>query len=114
MVEKKIEIGDIPKEARDDIEKLEDEHDLYANEKDLKEVIKEERAKITNLKSTAVNLGKSVTGVSSVFRLVSYGVLFLSFLYLNNNELLNIGAYLIGLAIVPLGVLLSVFASPAK
>ncbi len=114
MVEKKIEIGDIPKEDRDDIEILEDKHDLYNKERDLKEVIKEERAKITSFKSTAVNLGKSITGASSIFRLLSYGVLFLSFLYLNNNGFLNIGAYLIGLAVVPIGVLLSIFASQAK
>jgi len=114
MVEKKIEIGDIPKEDRDDIEILEDKHDLYNKDRDLKEVIKEERAKITNLKSTAVNLGKSITGATSIFRILSYGVLFLSFLYLNNNNLLNIGAYLIGLAVVPIGVLLSIFLSLAK
>ena len=109
MVEKKIEAGDIPKEDRDDIEILEDAHDLYGDEKDLKEVIKEERAKITNLKTATINLGKSATATLSVFRIIAYGVLFLSFLYLNRQGLLDVGAYLIGLGVVPLAVFISIF-----
>jgi len=108
MVEKKIASGDIPKEDRDDFEIINDKHDLYANE-DLKEVIKEERAKIANFKTTALNLGKSVGGALSIFRVLAYGVLFLSFLYLNQQELLNITAYLVGLAIVPFTALASMF-----
>ncbi len=109
MIEKKIAVGDIPKEDRDDIEILEDRHDLYADEVDFKEVIKEERAKITDFKTTALNLGKSAGGAFSVFRLLAYLVLFLSFLYLNRHDMLNIAAYLVGLAIVPLVALILLF-----
>ncbi len=113
MVEKKIASGDIPKEDRDDLEIIDDKHDLYGKE-DLNEVIKEERAKITNFKTTALNLGKTATGALSVFRLLSYGALFLSCLYLNRQERLNIPAYLIGLAIVPLTAILSIFFKKIK
>jgi hypothetical protein len=109
MIRKKIESGDIPKEDRDDFETLDDPHDLYSEdeEKDFKEVIKEERAKLTNFKTTAINLGKSAGGAASLYRLVAYGFLFLSFLYLNRHDILNIGAYLTGLAVVPISVTLS-------
>jgi len=109
MIDKRIANGDIPKEDRDELDIIEDVHDLYGEEKDLKEVIKEERAKIGGFKNTAVNLGKSASGAVSIFRLLSYGVLFLSFLYLNRHGLLNIMAYLSGLAVVPLVAFLSIF-----
>jgi hypothetical protein len=109
MIEKKLEIGDIPKEDRDELDIIEDTHDLYAEEADLQEVIKEERAKIGGFKNTAVNLGKSASGAVSIFRLLSYAVLFLSFLYLNRHGLLNIMGYLTGLAVVPLVAFLSIF-----
>jgi hypothetical protein len=108
MVDKRVENGDIPKEDRDELDIIEDTHDLYSAE-DLKELIKEERARIGGLKNTAVNLGKSAGGALSVFRLVSYAVLFLSFLYLNRHGLLNIMGYLSGLAIVPLTATVAVF-----
>lgn len=109
MVEKKIELGEIPKEDRDELDIIEDVHDLYEEELDLQEVIKEERAKIGGFKNTAENLGKSVSGAVSIFRLVAYGVLFLSFLYLNRHGMLNIMGYLTGLAVVPLVAITSVF-----
>lgn len=108
MIEKKIEIGDIPKEDRDELDIIEDVHDLYAEEVDIREVIKEERANIGGFKNTAINLGKSATGALSMFRLVAYLVLFMSFLYLNRHGMLNIMGYLTGLAIVPIVALFSV------
>ncbi|MCH9814394.1 MAG: hypothetical protein K0U47_10700 [Epsilonproteobacteria bacterium] len=102
MVTKKLEAGDIPKEDREFIDEIEDKHDLYGEEKDLKEVIKEERAKIVGVKKSTHNLVKSASGALSLFRLAAYGVLFLSFLYLNRHGMLNVTAYLVGLAIVPL------------
>ncbi len=111
MVEKRLEIGDIPKEDRDELDTIEDIHDLYGEDKDLKEVIKEERAHIGGLKNTATNLGKSASGAVSLFRLLAYGVLFLSFLYLNRHGLLNIMGYLTGLAVVPIVAFLSIFFS---
>ncbi len=114
MIEKKIALGDIPKEDRDDIEIIEDRHDLYTKEEDFKTIIKEERAKITNIKTTAQNLGKSLGGAMSIFRLLAYGVLFLSFLYLNRHGMLNIAAYLVGLAVVPLVALGSMLFKEVK
>ncbi len=109
MVEKKIELGEIPKEDRDELDIIEDVHDLYGEDADLQEVIKEERAKIGGLKNSAVNLGKSVSGALSMFRLVAYLVLFLSFLYLNRHGMLNIMGFLTGLAVVPLVATVSIF-----
>ncbi len=109
MVEKRIESGDIPKEDREELDIIEDVHDLYGQERDLKEVIIEERAKIGGFKTAAENLGRSASGAVSLFRLVAYGALFLSFLYLNKNGMLNIMGYLTGLAIVPLVATVSIF-----
>lgn len=109
MVEKKIAIGDIPKEERDELDIIEDRHDLYGEEKDLKEVIKEERAKIGGFKNSALSLGKSASGAVSIFRLIAYLVLFLSFLYLNRHGMLNVMGYLSGLALVPLTASLAIF-----
>ena len=109
MVEKRLEVGDIPKEDRDELDILDDEHDLYSDVKDLKTVIEEERAKIGGLKNTATTLGKSVSGAVSLFRLGGYAVLFLSFLYLNRHGILNIAGFLTGLAVVPLVAFLSIF-----
>jgi hypothetical protein len=109
MVRKRLEIGDIPKEMRDELDIIEDSHDLYSEDLDLKEVIKQEREKIGGVKNSMLNLGKSATGALSIFRLLAYGVLFLSFLYLNRHGLLNIMGYLSGLAIVPLTATVAVF-----
>jgi len=108
MVQKKIEIGDIPKEDRDELDIIEDAHDLYGEDRDLREVIKEERAKIAGFKNSALNLGKSASGALSAFRLFAYAVLTLSFLYLNRHGMLNIAGFLTGLAIVPIVATFSV------
>lgn len=108
MIKKRIDAGDIPEEERELLETIEDPHDLYGEEKDFKEVIKEERAKIGGFKTSAQNLAKSASGALSIFRLVAYGVLFLSFLYLNRHGLLNVTAYLVGLAIVPLTAMIAI------
>ncbi len=108
MVEKKIASGDIPKEERDELEIIDDKYNLYEKES-LKEVIKEERAKIVSFKQSILNLGKTSSGALSIFRLLAYGTLVLSFLYLNRQELLNIGGYLVGLAVVPFVAIISIF-----
>lgn len=108
MVSQKIANGEYTLDEDDMLEKLEDPHGLYEKEEDitsetLKEVIKEERAKIKGIKNSAVVVGKSAKGAFSVFRIVSYIVLILSFLYLNQHEMLDIWGYLTGLMIVPVG-----------
>ena len=111
VIEKRLALESESYDDRDAVEKLEDPFDLYSQEpvdtqKDLVEVIKEERAKVTSLKQTASNLSKTVGGAFSPFRLGSYLFLFLAFLYLVNNGLFYIWAYVSGLFVVPLSVLL--------
>jgi len=110
VIEKRIALDIEKYDARDDYDKIDDPFDLYSPEvvdedKDLKEVIKEERAKVTSLKATATNLSKTIGGAFSPFRLGSYLFLFLAFLYLVNNQLFYIWAYVSGLFVVPLSAL---------
>ena len=112
VIEKRVALEAESFDDRDAIDKLDDPYDLYGEEigadesKDFKEVIKEERAKVTSIKQTGVNLAKTAAGVFSPFRLGSYLFLFIAFLYLVNNHLFSIWAYVSGLFVVPFGVLL--------
>ena len=111
VIEKRVAIDIENYDDRDELDKLDDVHDLYSDEvvdeeRDLKEVIKEERAKVTSLKATASNLAKTAAGAFSPFRLGSYLFLFLAFLYLVNNQLFTIWAYVSGLFVVPLSALI--------
>ena len=114
MIQKRLEVGDV--DSRDLIDKMDDRFDLYdekegIEDKDLKAIIKEERAKFTPKKSVE-NLYKSMGGLLNPLRVLSYLTLILSFLYLVNSHNFDLGAYLIGLAVVPLGTLLgSIYSS---
>ncbi len=110
VIEKRVAQESESYDDRDEVDKLEDPFDLYSEEvvdkeKDLVEVVKEERAKVTSLKQTATNLSKTIGGAFSPFRLGSYLFLFLAFLYLVNNQLFTIWAYVSGLFVVPISVL---------
>lgn len=110
VIEKRVALDIESYDDRDEVDKLDDPFDLYSeeivdSEKDLVEVVKEERAKVTSLKQTATNLSKTVGGAFSPFRLGSYLFLFLAFLYLVNNQLFYVWAYVSGLFVVPLSVL---------
>ncbi len=111
VIEKRVALDSESYDDRDEVDKVDDPFDLYSeevvdSEKDLVEVVKEERAKVTSLKATATNLSKTVGGAFSPFRLGSYLFLFLAFLYLVNNQLFYIWAYVSGLFVVPLSVLI--------
>ncbi len=111
VIEKRLALQSESYDDRDEVDKLDDPFDLYGEEsidkeKDLVEVVKEERAKVTSLKTTAANLSKTIGGAFSPFRLGSYLFLFLAFLYLVNNHLFYIWAYVSGLFVVPLSVLI--------
>ncbi len=112
LIEKRIALEAESYDDRDEMDKIDDPYDLYSEEivedesKDFKEVIKEERAKVTSIKQTGVNLAKTAAGAFSPFRLGSYLFLFMAFLYLVNNHLFSIWAYVSGLFVVPFGVLL--------
>jgi hypothetical protein len=111
VVEKRIALEAESFDDRDAMDKIDDPYDLYSEDidedesKDLKEVIKEERAKVTSIKQTGVNLAKTAAGAFSPFRLGSYLFLFMAFLYLVNNHLFMIWAYVSGLFVVPLSAL---------
>lgn len=87
-------------EKRDFLDDIEDPHELYdeaineapVEELDLKEIVKEEKAKIKTLSVKSMKHGAK--GSLSVFRLVPYLFLVLGFIALKNNELLNIAVYL--------------------
>jgi hypothetical protein len=112
VIEKRLALEAESFDDRDAMEKIDDPYDLYGEDstedidRDFKEVIKEERAKVTSIKQTGVNLAKTAAGAFSPFRLGSYLFLFMAFLYLVNNQLFTIWAYVSGLFVVPLGVLL--------
>jgi len=110
MVEQKIAIGDIPKEERDELDKIDDRFELYDDseeeQKDFKEVIKEEKKKLKGFKSSALNLKKSFFAVISPYRLFSYLFLILSFLYLNKHHMLDIFGFVLGISVVSFVALL--------
>jgi hypothetical protein len=111
VVEKRLKLEAESYDDRSELDKIEDPYDLYGEDEvdedlDLKEVIKQERAKVVSLKATANNLAKSIGGALSIFRLLSYLFLFVSFLYLVNNQKFYVLAYLVGLFVVPLSAMI--------
>lgn len=88
-------------DKRDILDEIEDPHGLYDNEPindasvdelDLKEIVKEERAKIKTFSVASMKHG--VRGASSLLRLIPYLFLVLGFIALKNNEVLDITVYL--------------------
>nr|WP_275847433.1 hypothetical protein [Sulfurimonas sp. SAG-AH-194-I05] len=86
---------------RDLLDAIEDPHELYddtqinnapAEELDLKEIVKEEKAKIKTLSMSSVKYG--AVGSASFVRLVAYLFLVMGFIALKNNNVLEIAIYL--------------------
>lgn len=107
MVDARVEHNIITiDDSKDVIDKLEDPYDLYSEEvveeveeKDLKEVVKEERQK---LKASSRSLGqtlKDTKAALSIYRLSAYIILILGFLYLNRQGLFHIPSYILALSI---------------
>lgn len=101
---------------RDKIDQIDDPFDLYSEEVEqipeeeltpekIKEIIKDEKSKVkrNSLKNTIFSAG----GFVSFYRIAGYGSLILGFFALNNNKIFLPIAFMIGLAVVPVGVLLS-------
>ena len=118
MVDARVEHNIITvDDSKDVIDKLEDPYDLYSEEvaedeveKDLKEVVKEERQK---LKANSRSLGqtlKDTKAALSIYRISAYIVLILGFLYLNRQGLLHIPSYILSLS-VPMLVVVFVLLS---
>jgi len=88
-------------DSQDVIEQLEDPYGLYSEEiteeeRDLVEVVKEERKKLKDGRSLT-QIFKDSKGALSVYRLSAYTVLILGFLYLNRHDLLHIPSYILAL-----------------
>ncbi len=93
-------------DSKDVIDKLEDPYDLYSEdiieeEKDLVEVVKEERKKLKEGRTLYQTL-KDTKAALSAYRLGAYAVLVLGFLYLNRHGLLHIPSYILALSIPPM------------
>ena len=100
MVDTKVKT-DAYESDRDLLDTIEDPHELYDDEPinnapveelDLKEIVKEERAKIKTFSFQSIKHG--AVGSASIFRIVPYIFLILGFIALKNNELLDITIYL--------------------
>ncbi len=92
-------------DSKDVIDKLEDPYDLYSEEiteeeKDLVEVVKEERKKLKEGRTLYQTL-KDTKAALSIYRLGAYAVLVLGFLYLNRHGLLHVPSYILALSIPP-------------
>ena len=96
------------------IEKIDDPYDLYDDtpaseadeEADLKTVVKEEKKRLKG--RGAKNLQKSAPAVVSVYRMIPYALLVLGFVGLQNNQVLSLFPYLVGLGI---GIAVSYFSA---
>jgi len=100
---------------RDLLDTIEDPHELYddmeineapAEELDLKEIVKEEKAKIKTFSFKSIKHG--AVGSVSLFRIVPYIFLILGFIALKNNNVLDLSFYLPSLL---LGIITATLAS---
>lgn len=104
MIQRRMDAGEGLDQTM--LEKIEDHYDLYEEESlhseeepDLKEVIKEEKKRLKQNKETFKKTVKSTTGILSPWRFVPYLFLVLSFIALNNNHILDVLAFLLGLGV---------------
>ena len=91
--------------ARDEILatiKEEDEEDEISPQEEIKEFnLKDEKARLKKQKFSFKD--KSYVAAFMPYRLVAYAMLFLGFLFLRNENLLNVPGFLVGLAPMPIG-----------
>jgi hypothetical protein len=102
-------------ELRDKIDEIDDPYDLYTEYEEIpeneltpekiKEIINNEKSKVK--KNTFKNTLFSAGGFLSIYRVLGYMVLIFGFFALNNNGIFLPLAFIIGLGIVPIGVLFS-------
>jgi len=110
MVNTRVEHGIVTMDdSKDVIDKLEDPYDLYSEdiaeektEEDLVEVVKEERKKLKQNRRSLTQTLKDTKAALSVYRLGSYALLILGFMYLNRHGLLHIPSYLLALSLPPM------------
>lgn len=100
---------------RDKIDEIDDPYDLYTqydeipeNElttEKIKEILNDEKSKIK--RNSFKNTLFSASGFLSIYRILGYGILIFGFFALNNNKIFLPIAFIIGLGIVPIGILFS-------
>ena len=91
-------------DSRDTIDKLEDPYDLYSEdvvdeEQEFSETVKEEKKKLKQKRRSLYETLRDTKAALSVYRLSSYALLIIGFMYLNRQQLLHIPAYIIALGI---------------
>ena len=106
---------EIKDDDRDKIDEIDDPFDLYSEYEEIpkedltpekiKDIINEEKIKVK--KNSFKNTIFSASGFVSIYRILGYLVLIFGFFALNNNNLFLPIPFLIGLAIVPISVLVS-------
>jgi len=111
-IAKRVEVHENFDDNYDEIDKMDDQFDLYSpdipetevKEQMSKDEIKEEIKKNKDAlkKNNVKNLYKSFGAMSSIYRLGGYIILILGFFFLNNNGNLHILSYLSGFLIVPI------------
>lgn len=99
MIRSKVGVAEIG-DHKDTIDMMEDPYDLYDDERDMeiadvKEMIKAEK----KLQKQAVieNTVKNSSALVSVYRLIPYAFFVIGFVTLQNNQMLQLLPYLIGL-----------------
>ena len=102
-------------EDRDKIDEIDDPYDLYIEYKEIpeseltpqkiKEILNDEKSKVK--RDTLKNTFFSASGFLSIYRILGYGTLLFGFFALNNNKIFIPVAFIVGLGIVPIGVLFS-------
>ncbi|MCT7612657.1 hypothetical protein N5U20_05465 [Aliarcobacter butzleri] len=102
-------------EDRDKIDEIDDPYDLYTEYEEIpeneltaekiKEIINDEKSKVK--RNSVKNTIFSASGFLSIYRIFGYIILIFGFFVLNNNKILMPIAFIIGLGIVPFGVLIS-------
>ena len=102
-------------EDRDKIDEIDDPYDLYSEYEEIpeseltpekiKEIINDEKSKVK--KNSFKNTLFATGGFLSIYRVLGYGLLLFGFFALNNNKMFLPIAFLIGISLVPMGVLIS-------
>jgi hypothetical protein len=119
MINARVEAGDNSFQ-RDYLDKLEDPYDLDEpfepsdETKEFKEILKEEKEALKNQKRTIAQVIRDSRASLSIYRLVSYAVLFVSFMVLNTKGALHVESYLFGVIAAPIVVIAATFYVKAK
>lgn len=110
MIDAKV--GDVdPEDHKDSIDMMDDPYDLYEEERegeiaDVKELIKAEKE--LQKKAILKNTVKNGSAWISVYRLIPYAFFALGFIALENNHMMHLLSYLVGLGYgIVIGYLIS-------